>query len=269
VPRIRLVVLVLIVQARAWAGFPDSSYRVLPCRPTVSCTAELVPPGTLELEAGYLARSIASGGFVHAQPFLAKLTLVERLQVQVGSNGKVITSGRTVSEARYLDDISIGLKTKLVDETRAVPSMAVSAAISIPSWDRHPDFPFAYDASFWAYASKDVGPFHFDLNGGLNVWEFDLSPTYQPFVSLALGAPLAGGFGAILEGYAFADGGARIAPKDTGILTGLTFAPEPWIMFDAGVDVGAARQLREWSLFTGLTVIPYDFWDTAKEKAPR
>jgi hypothetical protein len=260
VPRPRLAVLVVLIEARAWAGFPDESYRVLPCRPTVSCTADLVPPGTLEIEAGYLGRSIRPGGFVHAQPFLAKLTLIERLQLQVGSNGKVIASGGSVSEARYLDDISIGLKTKFVDQTPLVPSMALSAAISIPSWDRHPDFPFAYDASFWAYASKDVGPFHFDLNGGLNVWEFDLSPTYQPFVSLALGAPLVGGFGAILEGYAFADGGTRIAPKDTGFLTGLTYAPEPWVMFDAGADLGAARQLREWSLFAGLTVIPYDFW---------
>jgi hypothetical protein len=252
---------------RASAGFPDENYRVLPCRPTVSCTADLVPPGTLEIEAGYLARSISSGGYVHAQPFLAKLTLLERLQLQVGTNGKIITTGNVVSEARYLDDISIGLKPKLLDQTSALPSVAASAALSIPSWDRHPDFPFAYDASFWAYASKDIGQFHFDLNGGLNIWEFDVSPSYQPFISAALGAPLAGGFGAILEGYAFADGGSRISPKDTGILTGLTYAPEPWIMFDAGADLGAVRQQRKWSLFTGLTVILYDFWAAPSENA--
>src|SRR5262249_44125455 len=216
-----------------------------------------------------LVRSITTGGFVHAQPFLAKLTLMERLQLQVGSNGKVITSGRSVSEARYLDDISIGLKPKLLDQTDTLPSIAVSAAISIPSWDRHPDFPFAYDASFWAYASKDVGPFHFDLNGGLNVWEFDLSPTYQPFASLALGAPLAGGFGAILEGYAFADGGTRIAPRGSGLLTGLTYAPRPWIMFAPGAGRGATVRIGEWGFFGGLTVIRYDFWDTSKEMVTR
>jgi hypothetical protein len=272
VPRLRLVpvvVFLLLPLANASAGLPDASYRVLPCRPTVSCTADLVPPGALEIEAGYLARSISSGGFVHAQPFLAKLSLLERLQLQVGSNGKVITTGHVASEARYLDDISIGLKPKLLDQTPTLPSIAVSAALSIPSWDRHPDFPFAYDASFWGYVSKDIDIFHFDLNGGLNVWEFDLSASYQPFVTLAMGAPLAGPFGAILEGYAFADGGTRIAPKDTGILTGLTFAPEPWLMFDLGADAGALRQQRKWSLFTGLTVIPYDFWDTAKEAAAK
>ncbi len=254
---------------RAEAGPPDETYRVLPCRPTISCTADLVPPGALEIEAGYLARSITSGGYVHAQPFLAKLSLFERLQLQVGSNGKVLTTGKVASEARFLDDISIGLKPKLLDQTELWPSLAVSAALSIPSWDRHPDFPFAYDASFWGYASKDVGPFHFDLNGGLNVWEFDLSPSYQPFVTLALAAPLAGDFGAILEGYSFADGHARIAPADAGILTGLTYSPRPWLMFDAGMDLGALRQQRRWSLFTGLTIIPYDFWDTDAELAKR
>lgn len=37
--------------ARA-AGFPVDDDRVLPCRPTIACTADLVPPGTLELETG-------------------------------------------------------------------------------------------------------------------------------------------------------------------------------------------------------------------------
>ena len=30
--------------------------------------------------------------------------------------------------------------------------------LQIPSWQRNPDFPLAYDASIWAYASRDIGP---------------------------------------------------------------------------------------------------------------
>src|SRR5262249_34542690 len=30
------------------AGWPDERDRALPCRPTIACTAELVPPGTFE-----------------------------------------------------------------------------------------------------------------------------------------------------------------------------------------------------------------------------
>jgi len=262
------VALVLFPAHASASGPVDEHHRVLPCRPTVSCTADLVPPGSLEIEAGYLARRVPRAGYVHSQPLLLKLSLLERLQLQAGTNGKVFTTGEVEREARYLDDISIALKPKLLDQTDLLPSVAISVALSIPSWDRHPDFPFAYDASFWGYASKDMGSLHVDINGGVNVWEFDLSPTYQPFATLAFAAPLAGGFGTLLEGYYFADAG-KIAPADGGILGGLTYAPRSWLMFDLGLDEGLRVSTRKMSMFVGMTVIPYDFWDTDSEASAR
>src|SRR5213593_3171815 len=89
------------------AGWPEGDrYRALPCRPSVSCTADLVPPGTLEIEAGYLGRRVPPGGFIHAEPILFKLTTFEWLQLQLGGNGKLVTTGQVESQARYLDDIS-------------------------------------------------------------------------------------------------------------------------------------------------------------------
>jgi hypothetical protein len=49
-----------------------------------------VPPGTFELEGGSLFRRLGASGRQWSLPFLAKLTLVERAQLQVGSN---VTSG--------------------------------------------------------------------------------------------------------------------------------------------------------------------------------
>ena len=40
--------LLLALPARA-AGWPDERDRVLPCRPTIACTADLVAPGTFEI----------------------------------------------------------------------------------------------------------------------------------------------------------------------------------------------------------------------------
>lgn len=252
----------------ARAGAPDDSYRVLPCRPTVSCTADLVPPGALEVEAGYLARRAPPRGFVHSEPILLKLTLAEWVQAQVGGNGHVVTSGDVARSLRYLDDISVGPKFHFVDQAGWWPSLAASASLNIPSWDRQTDFPFAYDASFWGYASKDLAFVHFDLNGGLNVWEFDLRPSYQKFVTLASSMPIAGDFGAMLEGYYFTNAGA-IAPRDGGTLMAVSYAPRPWLMFDAGFDIGWFPSTRSFSTFAGLTVIPYDFWDTESERRKR
>jgi hypothetical protein len=251
------------------AGAPEDRHRVLPCRPTVSCTADLVPPGSLEIEAGYLARRVPRAGFVHAEPLLLKLTLLDWLQVQAGMNGQVFTTGEVDRSLRYLDDISFGPKVRFWKQTDLRPSFAVSAALSVPSWNRPKEFPYAYDASFWLYLSKDLGRLHLDLNGGLNVWQFDLADvSYQRFVTLASSYSLTDAWGVLLEGYAFSHGGV-IAPKDGGVLAGVTYAPMPWLMFDVGGDVGLYPTTRKYSLFAGLTTVVYDFWDTEDELRER
>jgi hypothetical protein len=234
----------------------------------VSCTADLVPPGTLEIEAGYLARRAPPRGYVHSEPLLFKLTLAEWVQIQLGGNGHVFTTGDVARSLRYLDDITFGPKIHFHDQTELTPSLAVSASLNVPSWDRQPEFPFAYDASFWGYASKDVGPFHFDLNGGLNIWQFDLSPSYQEFITLASSVALPARLGAMLESYYFTNAGA-IAPRDGGVLMAMSWSPRAWVMFDAGVDIGMFPSTRSYSVFSGLTIIPYDFWDTDREAKAR
>src|SRR5262249_15049422 len=85
-------VLLLAIPARA-AGWPDERDRVLPCRPTIACTADLVAPGTLEIEAGYLYRRAAGGAVQRTWPFLIKLTVAPWVQLQVGSNGYTASPG--------------------------------------------------------------------------------------------------------------------------------------------------------------------------------
>jgi hypothetical protein len=263
----RLGVMLFLHATPCAADFPEERHRVLPCRPTISCTADLVPPGSFEIEAGYYARRVPPAGYVHDQPLLAKLTLFPWIQAQLGMNGAVFTTGRVSRSARYLDDITFGAKIHFLDQHGWLPSMAVSASLSVPSWEPRTDFPWALDASFWAYLSKDVGRFHFDLNGGVNLWELDVLPRWQPFVSLASGYSFTKEWGALLETYVFATGG-RITPEDGGVLSGLTYAPRPWIMLDAGIDVGFFQMIREYGFFLGLTTVLYDFWDTEAELHP-
>jgi hypothetical protein len=215
----------------------------------------------MEIEVGYSARRVRPNGYIHAQPLLVKLTLFQWLQAQLGTNGYVVTSGDVSRSLHYLDDVSYGLKARLLEQTELGPSIAMSASLSVPTPYRNESFPLAYDASFWAYVSKDFGPVHIDWNGGINVWQFDIPDrTLQPFVSLATTMALPLGLGAMAESYWF-DYGGPIALKDTGILLAGSYSPSSRILFDAGVDLSLVPATREYTLFAGVTFIPARLWE--------
>src|SRR4051794_12929397 len=104
------------------AELPDGHDTALPCRPTISCTAVITPPGTLEVEVGGIASKLAGGSRSLAFPFLLKQSVAKFLQLQLGSNGYTIaTSSPTAATARYLDNVFLGPKFHLVDQSKWVP----------------------------------------------------------------------------------------------------------------------------------------------------
>src|SRR5262249_28224791 len=153
--------------------------RVLPCRPTIACTADLVAPGTLEIEAGYVYRRAAGGAAQRTWPFLIKLTVAPWVQIQVGSNGYTASPGS--APARYFDNVNLGLKFHLADQLGARPAFAISGALSVPTSAGQEGYVRAYDALFTGYASKDLGPVHVDLNAGVNLWRLEDHPLPQGF----------------------------------------------------------------------------------------
>jgi hypothetical protein len=239
------------------ASLPDDETHSLPCRPTIACTADIVAPGLFELEAGYLYRQLAGEVNQQSVPFLAKLTVAEWLQIQVGDNGPTFADGPVA--VRYVDDIATGLKFHLVDQRGWQPSISVSATLSVPISSAQ-GFVRTYDALFTMYVSKDFGWLHEDFNVGLNLWRLESPVKVQPWAALSLSVGLPAGFGTMLEGYVFADA-SPISPKDAGMLTGVTYSPKPWLVFDLGVDIGLIHSTRVLSVFTGVTVVPVRVWE--------
>jgi hypothetical protein len=88
---VALGLMTLAARSRAAEGPGDT--QTLPCRPTIACTADFVPPGAFELEAGYQYRRLAGNQRQSSFPFLAKLTLDRWVQAQVGSNGYTAVQG--------------------------------------------------------------------------------------------------------------------------------------------------------------------------------
>ncbi len=204
----------------------------------------------LELEAGYLYQRRQ----VNAQltPFLFKLTLLRWLQLQLGSNGGVF-----IGNARDFDDLLFGVKLHLLDQSRRAPSLALTLLGSFPIFPERRDLR-SYDLFATAHATKDTAWLHLDLNGGVNAWRLD-APRVQGFFALAASVELPRGLTPMVEGYYFSPA-APVAISDAGILLALAYAPRPFLVLDAGGDVGLIQSNRKFSAFVGLTVLIARLW---------
>ena len=235
--------------------WPDSRDAVHPCRPTISCTADLTGPGTFEIEAGQLASGAGSAHQL-SYPVLLKQTLTPLVQLQVGSNG--YTMIRPSPGASYLDNVTFGPKLHLHDQGDVAPSLAVAAQASLPTFPAS-GYPHLDDAVFTVFVSKDLGWLHVDLNGGLLAYDLGAAAQTQGLVALALSTALSSLFGVALEGYALSDA-APLASRDGGIRAALGLTARPWLVVDLGGDVGFYPDTRAYSLFCGMTVIPAVLW---------
>jgi hypothetical protein len=239
------------------ADLPDAQDVVHPCRPTISCTADIVAPGRLEVEVGALSSTATSGPVrTVSLPVLLKQTLAPWLQLQVGSNG--YTHVEAAPSTRYFDNVFFGPKLHLHDQGDLWPSLALSAQVSLPT-STADGYTRADDVFVTAYASKDVGWLHADWNVGALLWRVEGSPSTQAFTALGLSPTLPAPFGAELEGYYFSDA-APLAVRDGGVRAVMTVTARPWLVVDMGGDAGLFPATRAYSVFLGATFIPVALW---------
>ncbi len=256
--------LVFALVAASPAQLQADEVKALPCRPTNACTADVVPAGALELEAGYLARRLqfapttSTGQWQQGTPFLLKLTLVEWLQLQAGSNGLQV-----LGDQAYFDNLLLGLKAHARDQSKQAPSLALSVTASLPTATTGGDSRM-FNLFSTAYASKDFAWLHADLNAGMNAWRVARDAQLQGWVALALSTELPHKLSPMLETYYFSPAGT-VAARDGGVLMALAWAARPWLVVDAGGDVGMFPSTRPFSLFVGVTAVLADFWESEAE----
>jgi len=234
----------LAAAARAKEG------SVLPCRPTIACTAQIETAGLFILEAGYLLRKLDKQVTQHSVPFLLKLSFNDWLQGQLGSNGPTVTDGTL--PARFHDDVTAGIKARLF--RRESTAISVSATLSAPL-PAQPGYLRTWDAFFVGYLSQNLPlGVSADFNVGLDLWRIDGSPIAQPWVSLALDRELPAGFTAMAEVYRF-EGAQPVSARDAGVLLALSYNVARWLVLDGGADFGLLRE-RSLSIFADLTLSP-------------
>lgn len=251
--RLLLILLLLVLSAprptRA-ASWPDDRFIALPCRPTVACTADIVGVGMFEVEAGYLLRRGAEGAS-HATPFLLKYTVFPWLQLQAGGNGLLRSAGSS-----EFDDVLAGVKLHLRDQDEALPSIAVSAFLGVPTGPDGEERRRTTNGLFALYVTREKGIVHGDLNLGVNLYQLAGPPSLQIWGALAVSVALPHQFTLMGELWGQSDA-QPAAGRDAGFLFALAYAPRPYLIFDVGGDAGLLRDVRAVSFFAGLTAIPF------------
>jgi len=256
--------LAVVASVIAWARsasaveLPNDGDIARPCRPTVSCTADIAAPGSFEAEVGSYYASLGGDARLWSYPVLLKQTLTRLLQLQVGSNGYTRVSGSQGQPiTHHVDNLLVGPKLHFLDQGDVAPSLALTALASVPA------FAPGHDGAFLTgHASKDVGPLHADLNVGVDLWwagAAGADAAAQPFGALAFSATPLPPLGVALEGYAFTTADPY-ASRDGGVRLAFTLTPRPWLVFDFGGDLGWFPSTHGHSLFVGMTVLPVVFW---------
>lgn len=237
-----------LATARAVAA---DDVRVVPCRPTVTCTADLAAPGTLEIEVGYQVRRV-SGELDHGTPVLVKLPVAPVLELQLGTNGYTRTD-----TASYVDNVVAGAKLHLADQTARRPSFAVTASISVPTPAQR-GYARVYDAAIVGHASKDLGSFHVDLNAALVVDQLGGPRAYQPWAALAATYAATSRVSLALEPHYFADA-APLAARDAGVIAAVELAARSWLVIDGAIDA-VASEPRSLTAIIGVSIAPARLW---------
>lgn len=216
--------------------------KAQPCRPTVACTAELVPAGNVEVELGVLGARPAS-----AVNVLAKVSLLDWLQVQLGSDGFLVNQGGRFSAI----DGAVGvLKARLLAQEGWRPTVSLAARAVLPTRPPLPAVQSTFDLGGTLFVSKDLGPLHVDLNASVLVASLQ---AVQGQGALAMGGSLSEVLGVELEVHSTV---GSALPNDGGVRLVLQFSPAGPLVFDLGGDVGFFPQTRAWSLFAGVTFVP-------------
>lgn len=255
-------ILALVTALLAPSAAQADPVQTLPCRPTIACTADLVPAGVFEVEAGAFTRTAPETATALSAPMLAKLSLTDWLQVQLGSAGLTLTDDRLVVDVGYAL-----AKVRLAPQGRWSPSLALSVGGAFGVAQGSQWYQPVEGLQTALYAARDIGSFHLDLNVGYNALTAGgAALTHSFWAAASTSVAWTRVFGTFHELYYFSPQTAD-APRDGGFLFGATISPSTRVMIDVGGDVALFQSTRVFNAFVGVTIATERLWGSAPSPA--
>lgn len=272
-PRARvLLVAALIVSLMPVAGRSEEPPELVTDRPDQTESAEVVPPGTFQIETGWTltgARQEDPGSGLtvdrEAQELagtLLRIGLGRRFELRLGWDGLVwegaATPGQSSHDRHGKGDAALGAKVVLLRQRGAAPQLALLAGTSLPAGDDElstdradPDFRLSF-----AHTLSERLSLGYNL--GME-WETEEDPSGErhtlssAIYTLALGIAVSERLGTFVEvagAVAASTGGEPHSSFDGGV----TYLVRGNLQLDAFAGVGLSDAAPDWFVGLGLSV---------------
>jgi hypothetical protein len=256
-PACRVVVCAAVAIATSIATAGESE-RIVTDRPSVSSTANTVPPGALQVEAGAGYSRTSLGGRPADRETTVELTLraglTDRMEIRLDGQPLVVTRGEQDDTGN--GDIALETKYRLFDAREGSwwPALGVLPFVKFPiahapHGTNAPDFGLIGLASFSLPWKLGV-----DVNAGVSgVAQRPSGYLAQGTASAALSRDLGERWSTYAEVF-FASAAERGARESVGFDAGVQFFVTPYLALDAAGQTALAGSGPDYAFRAGLSV---------------
>lgn len=230
-----------------------------PDRPDITNGAHIVPPGTLQLEAG--------GSFVRSQPeqhgwsspFTLRLGLTPWIEARFSGDGLLVRSDSAGGGADF-GNVQLAAKVRVWGDSTGGALLSVLPTANIPTADASRGFGSgAADYTIAVLTGADIGArAHTDVNYGVGAIGIggtgggaghfvQQTASISTSVSAAKWSP----YGELFWISRQQPDGSAVVAIDAGAI----YTVRPRLAVDAGVQFGASASAPDFSVFAGVSVV--------------
>jgi hypothetical protein len=206
-------------------------------RPDFTESPTTVPPGRVMLETGYTNTRLGENKVHTIGEVLLRYGIVRNWELRIGLNSYTIVKTEGEDDVEGLEDTSLGLKIRFLENKRAVPELACILSTGLPTGSSNFRIsrwqPAAVLAAGWDVQSV----FSIGVNLGFSSLVVDEERIDQVRGSLALGLPLGDRWSVFGEWFGLSldrEGGSDLHYLDSGV----TLLATPDLQFDFRVGYG-------------------------------
>ena len=230
-----VLLVLLLISTRAYAQAPNP-HDAQPERPTVGTHTGTVAPGWIEIETGFERQSTGVLSNSVAVPFVAKIGLGRRVQLNVAPGWKRNADDGSIENG--ITDLRLAVKWRVAEALPLVGDLAVQTAVSLPSGSEDAGRGSgSAGINLLAISSQEFGRFAVDVNVGYTRYGGDgtIVPQNSTLWSVSTGFPVAGRLGWAAEVFGRpGTSGPAGAPPLVAFLTGPTITVRGPLVLDAG-----------------------------------